>query len=424
MGNLPTETGCISHADVRRCPTDAPPDGDYLADVTAERQADVGPVPSAGRIADGPDATGVPGSRLRHLAASLLRIPLFYKILLANAGAVALAAGFGAWLTATRGLGRSGDLGALQAALLIATIGALASALVHVFLLRRALSPLRELDRVASRLRDDDPDSELRARVPATADRNLADLIRVFNGMLDTMADYRSRLRRLTARTLEAAEEERKLVAGRLQEDVAQRLASLMVRLQLARRSGDPVRRDAAMEQLREEVALALETVRGTARSLHPPELDDIGLGRALRSLARSLADPGRPASPRIHLDLEPVDGELAEGERIVLYRILQEALRNAHDHAEADHVWVEVHRDGDLLRATVRDDGRGFIVRDSGAGREGLGLLTMKERAIHAGGTLALTSRPGHGTTVRVELPLTARRNPSGAAAGRATPD
>lgn len=424
MGNLPTEAGCISHAGVRRCPTDAPPDGGYLADVTAERHADAGPVPSADRIAGDPSATDLPGSRLRRMAASLLRIPLFYKMLLANAGAVALAAGLGAWLTATRGLGRSNDLGALQAALLIATIGGLASALVHVFLLRRALSPLRELDRVASRLKDDNPDSELRARVPATADRNLADLIRVFNGMLDTMADYRSRLRRLTARTLEAAEEERKLVAGRLQEDVAQRLASLMVRLQLARRSGDPERRDAAMEQLREEVALALDSVRGTARSLHPPELEDIGLARALRSFARSLADPERSATPRIHFDLEPVDEELAEGERIALYRILQEALRNAHHHAEADHVWVELQRDADLLRATVRDDGRGFTTRGSGAGHAGLGLLTMKERAIHAGGTLRLTSRPGHGTTVRVELPLTAPRNPSGAGVGGATPD
>lgn len=360
----------------------------------------------------GPDtsATDRSGSRLRRLAARLLRVPLFYKILLANAGAVALASGLGAWLTASRGLGNSGGLSALGVALLIGLAGGLSGALIHVFLLPRALSPLRELAAVASRLKEGGPEGDLRARVPATADRNLAELIRVFNGMLDTMARYRSQLRRLMVRTVEASEAERKLIADRLQEDTAQHLASLMVRLEVVRRTGDPEARDAALDELREELAVTLDSVRRAARQLHPPELGDIGLERALRAFVRTLADGDGRDLPRVDFDLEPVDGDLEEGERLALYRILQEALRNAHAHAEADRVRIELRRDGDLLRAVVKDDGRGFPTEGPRPDEEGLGLLSMRERAIQFGGTFSLSSQPGEGTTVLVELPLLRR--------------
>lgn len=380
-----------------------------------ERSADVGRARSLrgdGRDADAPDP---PVSGLRRLTAWLLRVPLFYKILLANAGAVAVAAGLGAWLTATHGLGRSGGPGALEAALLIAAAGGLASAGVHVFLLRRALAPLRELARVAARLREEGLDADRRARIPSTADRNLADLIRVFNGMLDSLAEYRSRLRGLTARTLEASEEERKRIADRLQEDTAQRLAALLVRLQVARRTEDPRRRDEELDALREEAVAALEFVRRTARELHPPELADIGLERALRAYARQLTEIAGPAAPRVEFDLEPVDDALEARRRVVLYRILQEALRNALQHADAARVDVEVRRDGDLLRAVVRDDGRGLPPDRSGRPGDGYGLLAMRERALHAGGRLRVTSRAGGGTKVHVELPLLGPNGPSG---------
>lgn len=378
-----------------------------------ERHDDVGHRPPPSGPGPAADGTAPTGSRLRAAAARLIRIPLYHKILLANAAAVALAAGLATWFTATHGLGRSDGLGPLGAAVLIAAAGGMASAAVHVFLLRRALAPLKELGRVASRIREEGPDVDIRARIPRTADRNLADLIRVFNGMLDTMSRYRSQLRRLAGRTLEATEEERKLVARRLQEDTAQRLASLMVRLQVLRRASDPGRRDAVLEELRQEIALALESVRHTARGLHPPELGDIGLERALRAFARTLANGRVPDTPRVDFSLQPLDAELDEGGRLALYRILQEALRNAYAHADATEIRVEIRRDGDRLRATVRDDGSGLPDAGGGGGEESLGILTMRERAIHVGGTLEIASRAGEGTTVTVDLPLPERYPP-----------
>ncbi len=380
------------------------------------------PEPSPSGGAEGSDPPGPSPSVFRRLAARLLRIPLFYKILLANAAAVALAAGLGAWLAAAHGLGRSGQPSPLASALLLATVAGLTSAGIHVFLLRRALAPLRELADVASRLQDRGADDTLRARIPATADSNLADLIRVFNGMLDTMAAYRSQLRRLTARTLEAAEEERKLVADRLHQDVAQRLAALLVGLRVVRRSRDPDRREEALERLREEAALALESVRRTARSLHPPELADLGLEGALRAFVRRMEDEGRAGEARVELELDPLDDDFGEARRIALYRILREALHNAWSHAEATLVRVEVRRDGDRLRATVRDDGRGFEGHGPGTSEQGLGLLAMRELAIHAGGDLDIHSRSGRGTSVLVDLPVSRRSDP-GATGDRPPP-
>ena len=340
----------------------------------------------------------------------LLRIPLFYKILVANAVAVAVAAGLGAWLTAAHGLGRSGDMTPLATAAIIAVAAGVVSALVHAVLLRRALTPLRELARVAARLQAEGPDADLRATISRTSDRNLAELTRVFNGMLDTLADYRMRLRRLAARTLEAAEDERRLVARRLQEDTAQRLASLMVGLEVIRKSEDPFERDDAVEELRQATAETLESVRRTARDLYPPELGDIGLEQALRAFARTLSngsEAGSRSVPRVDLDLQDLDEELGKECRLALYRILQEAIANACVHADAEFVRVELRRTGSVLRGVVRDDGRGLPTGGNGSRPEGLGLLTMRERAANAGGRLDISSRLGAGTTVTVELPL-----------------
>lgn len=353
------------------------------------------------------DASVPSGSWPRRAAGRLLRLPLFYKILVANAAAVALAAGLGAWLAASRGLGMPGGPTAWEAALLLAAASGLVSALVHVFLLRRALSPLGELARVISRLREEGPEAEVRARVPSTADRNLADLIGVFNGMLDTMSRYRSQLRRLAARTLAAAEAERRQIARILQEDTAQRLASLLVRLRVVGRTEDSELREAALEELRNEVAFALDSVRRTARALHPPELADIGLEQALRAYVRTLADADRGRHPEVAFEVDAVAGKLGEAGLVTLYRILREAICNAHLHAGATRVGVEVRRDGEWLRAVVQDDGRGLPPGSNGPGEEGLGLVTMRELALHAGGELRVVSRPGRGTNVVARVPL-----------------
>jgi signal transduction histidine kinase len=108
-----------------------------------------------------------------------------------------------------------------------------------------------------------------------------------------------------------------------------------------------------------------------------------------------------------------PADTELT------LYRILQEALNNVEKHARARHVAVSLKQMGDFVQLAIVDDGIGFEpgvypARRKGKGR--LGLLSMRERATYMGGTLNITSAPGKGTTVLVQVSLILRAPVGGA--------
>jgi signal transduction histidine kinase len=105
-----------------------------------------------------------------------------------------------------------------------------------------------------------------------------------------------------------------------------------------------------------------------------------------------------------------PEDLELPSGTEALLYRVAQEALRNARTHGEPTtvEISIEVHSRSAML--CVSDNGRGFGP-DDGDDRDGgdhFGLRLMRDLADHAGGTLQVLSSPGHGTLVRLEVPLT----------------
>jgi len=107
-------------------------------------------------------------------------------------------------------------------------------------------------------------------------------------------------------------------------------------------------------------------------------------------------------------IDERNMEARLPPQVETALYRIAQEALANVAKHADAEHVWIELTRDGDEVTLVVRDDGRGMDVAAlSGdkAAASGLGLLSMAQRAQELGGDLQLESAPGKGTTIRVHI-------------------
>ena len=135
-----------------------------------------------------------------------------------------------------------------------------------------------------------------------------------------------------------------------------------------------------------------VKELRRLAHGVRPARLDD-GLATALRSL--TLAS-GLPAEIKIDPSVTTETPELAA---TTLYFVVAEALANTQKHARADRIDVGVEQVGDVLRAFIRDDGIGGAV-------DGFGLLSLRDRVAAAGGTLALTSQPGFGTEIRVELP------------------
>jgi PAS domain S-box-containing protein len=212
---------------------------------------------------------------------------------------------------------------------------------------------------------------------------------------------HRKRLRRFGAAALRASEGERMRIARELHDDTAQRLSALLLRLRLLERDAPEVAR--ALDGFREEISYSLEDVRRIARGLRPPEIEDAGVVAALRAHTRGLRDS---LGFEVSIDAEPVDDVLDPTERLVLYRVAQEALANAWRYSQQESATVSVHRlDGHVV-TTIRDRGVGFTpgaYADPGAG---LGLLGMQERAAAVGGRLEVESRPGNGTTVTLFLP------------------
>lgn len=338
-----------------------------------------------------------PGRFLR----AVLRVPLFYKILIANAVIVVLGAVVGT--AVTRHYFRAGGA-AFSAPLFVAAlalVGVAVTVLVNALILRVALSPLDLLEQTAARAQAGDLD----ARVPRSpvADRELERLSLTFNGMLDSLESYRQRLREVAARALAAEEEERKRIARELHDDTAQSLAALMLRLRVARGQDDPETRARTLDELREELGHALERIRRFARGLRPPALDELGLVPALESHVRSLAEASHIP---VRVDAGPVDGVLTPQAELALYRIAQEALSNAIRHAEASSVQVRIRRRDHEVVLTVSDDGKGFDLQAARDGeRPGLGLFGMEERAAYLGGHVEIRSRPGHGTEVQATI-------------------
>ena len=218
----------------------------------------------------------------------------------------------------------------------------------------------------------------------------------------------RRELRTWGAEAVEAAEEERLRIAQELHDDLAQRLAALQVETRLVRRA-EGERRNELLEQLQEEIRTASEQVRQIIRGLRPPALSELGLGAALQHEAqRQLEDTGIERELRI----EQVDGRPEGRVQLVLYRVTQEAVRNAVQHADPSRISVRLRENGDgWLELAVEDDGRGFDPDAVGEG-DRYGLVGMRERVGAVGGRIELDSAPGSGTEVRVRIPAA----PSGA--------
>jgi two-component system, NarL family, sensor histidine kinase UhpB len=350
-------------------------------------------------------ATAAPGRPLPLLVRRLLRVPLFYKILLANLVIVELGVVLG--MLAGRWSATAGALETVEAWLAVTVLGLLLTTAVNIVILRYALQPLRLLEETAERVHAGDLD----ARVPSSplADAELRRLTHTFDSMLDAVTAYRQRLRDIAARALNAEEEERKRIARELHDETAQTLAALLIRLRLARRMEDPAEKDRVLAEIRDQVGEAIEGVRRFARGLRPPALDELGLVPAVESHARSLAQSTRVA---IRIDAEPVLGMLTPQAELALYRIIQESLSNTVRHARASVVDVRIGRTDGMVFAEIRDDGTGFDVESTMAhDGQGLGLFGMRERAGYVGGSVSIVSRRGTGTEVRAEIPTSEGR-------------
>lgn len=213
----------------------------------------------------------------------------------------------------------------------------------------------------------------------------------------------------MLAAVIDAQEAERARVARDLHDQTGQALTSVLLGLRLVETSlerpapdlEDAKRRTA---EVRELVTDALADVRQLAFDLRPTVLDDVGLVAALRRLTGDLsARHGLVVG--LSVDGLDDDGRCATEVETVVYRVVQEALTNVVRHARATRADVRLALAGGRLRAVVTDDGVGF---DPAAARNrSLGLLGIRERTSLVDGRVGITSAPGWGTTVALEVPV-----------------
>lgn len=199
--------------------------------------------------------------------------------------------------------------------------------------------------------------------------------------------------------------EERHRLARDLHDAVSQKLFSLRLTASAAAAllDKDPDRARAELLRVQDLASEALGELRSVIWELRPADLGEDGLVAVLKQHVKVL---DRIHEPEVEWRTTCVPH--LEGERAgVVVRVAQEALHNALRHADPKHVTVTLScRDGGGALLDVTDDGRGFHVDEVEATSRRLGLGSMRERARDAGGVLTIESRPGKGTTVRLELP------------------
>ncbi len=214
------------------------------------------------------------------------------------------------------------------------------------------------------------------------------------------------RVRALNRRLITAQEDERSAIARELHDDLSQRLARLSIdAARLERGTGaDP----AAAAEIRGELSNLSRDVHALAYQLHPSTLEDLGLSEALRVECDRVA---RVEALAVRLHAPESSPELSKDAALCLFRVAQEALRNAARHAGASAVDLSLETEDGGARLAIRDDGAGFDPAGP-RGRPGLGLASMRERVELLGGRIDIRSAPGQGTTIDAWAP-SAGRNP-----------
>jgi two-component system, NarL family, sensor histidine kinase UhpB len=266
--------------------------------------------------------------------------------------------------------------------------------LVNMLLLKRRFSPL---ERLIERLEAIDPAGPVHLEPPDERFQEVARLTDTFRRLLARIEAERQRSGRLVLR---AQEQERRRVARDLHDEVNQALTAILLRLEALSQDATP-EHAAQLSEVKRLTNQAMQELLDLARQLRPSALDDLGLVPAIAGQLRQFESQTGLKATLMTRDGEP---NLTDEQQTAVYRVVQEALSNVAQHADARRVDVELVTRGDATELRVRDDGCGF---DPSAARNGgLGLNGMAERARLVGAQLDIRSASGGGTSIVFRIP------------------
>jgi signal transduction histidine kinase len=324
---------------------------------------------------------------------SLLRIPLVLKVMGANGLIVAVAlalVGNGLWGD------NQGELVVVLGALTIVCI-------VNLLLVRLALSPIKELEGVAERVRAGD----FRARsVPSpVSDPQLATLSGTVNELLDSLAAERRRIQKLGVEVVTAQDTERARIARELHDSIAQTLAAVRFQLSAAGANSTDTDLRNNLATARGMIGKVMEEVRNISQSLHPRMAEDLGLVIALEALAHEAGErSGLKVKVTANIGQKRVPASVAA----TLFRVAQESLKNAEASAAAGTAEILLYANDGTICLEVTDDIRGLDNGMPKVDNSGNGLATIRDRVALTGGVMRIASEENGGTKVTAELRTT----------------
>jgi len=228
--------------------------------------------------------------------------------------------------------------------------------------------------------------------------------IQVLEERQTVLERHQGEISALNERLMKAQEEERIRIAGELHDGVLQQITSLTIELATATLALPPDSEPKTeVREVEKKLIQVGAEIRQLSHELHPAIMQESGLATALSSYCEEFSNlRGIPVSYQADESVK----ELSPGAALCIYRIAQEALGNVAKHSKAKQAKVRLTRSEDRVCLVVSDDGVGF--NPDGSGKSGgLGLINMRERVRQLNGTFEFDSKPGHGTTVKAEVPF-----------------
>jgi PAS domain S-box-containing protein len=226
----------------------------------------------------------------------------------------------------------------------------------------------------------------------------------------EALRESEKRLRLLSSQLIAVQEQERKRIAGELHEGLGALLSGIKYKMEAALQQSARNESKAVEKQLESVIPMiqeSVEEVRRITTDLRPATLDSLGLLAAIRSLCRKFQTTYPFISVQQQSNIK--EGEIPASLKIVIYRISQEALTNIAKHSKADLVHLFVRKRDGKIELVIQDNGQGFDVDEAlskEASEQGLGLTSMRERTELSGGSFAIDSAVGKGTTIHSSWP------------------
>jgi signal transduction histidine kinase len=218
-----------------------------------------------------------------------------------------------------------------------------------------------------------------------------------------------TQLRELSRKIIEAQENERRIVAQEIHDSIGSSLAAIKFALEekLDVMGQNPSSDVISLEKIVSYVDQTIKESRRISANLHPSLLDELGLLATIAWFCREF----RKVHPEMDIapQLEVAENEIPESLKVVIYRVLQEAMNNAARHSEASRIHLHLQKLDNRIEFSVIDNGCGFDfeAKSKESKRLGrLGLSGMRDRTVLCGGKFEIFSEKGHGTKIHISLP------------------